>query len=91
MSDLLRRVKKLEEHPAIKQDIRERRGIIIKAGESLEEALIREGLNHDNPGVDLIIVRFVESPNANRKDTDKVFTVDLGLPQEAQDRICQGD
>ena len=91
MSDLLRRVKKIEEHPAIKQESRQRKVVFINADETRDEAFIRQGVNPKDPGVDLIIVHFVKSPNANRKDTDKVFTVDLGLTHEAQDRISQGD
>ena len=56
---LLRRLKKIEEHPILEREKRKRKLIIIQVGETREHALLREGLNPDNPGVDLILVQLV--------------------------------
>ena len=56
---LLRRIKKIEGHPEMQQNSRKRKLIVIQVGETREHALLREGLNPDNPGVDLILVQLV--------------------------------
>ena len=89
MSDLLRRVKKIEEHPEMMQESRQRKLVFINADETRDEAFIRQGVNSKDPGVDLIIVEFVRSPNENKDASEKAFVIDEGQPQEAQDRISQ--
>ena len=59
---LTRRIKRLEEHPGIRTDIREHKLIVVGVGESEHEALLREGLNPKDPGVDLILIQVVASP-----------------------------
>lgn len=91
MSDLLRRVKKIEEHPEMQQESRERKVVFINADETRDEAFIRQGVNPKDPGVDLFIVQFVKSPNANMDPTGEPIIVAEGGSQAAQDRISQGD
>ena len=56
---LLRRLKRIEEHREVQQEIGERKLIVIQVGETREQALLREGVNPDNPGVDLILIQLV--------------------------------
>ena len=43
----------------MKPESRERKLIILDVGETREQALLREGVNPDNPGVDLILIQLV--------------------------------
>lgn len=59
---LTRRIKRLEEHPGIRTDIREHKLIVVGVGESEQQAILREGLNPNDPGLDLIYIRVVAPP-----------------------------
>jgi hypothetical protein len=61
---LLRRLKRIEEHREVQQEIGERKLIVIQVGETREHALLREGVNPKNPGVDSILVHLVEPGEA---------------------------
>ena len=88
---LSRRMKKIEEHPGMKQNSREVKVVFVQVDETKDEALIRQGINPEDPGVDLIIVRFVRSPNENMDPTGKPIIMAEGKSQQAQDHILQED